>query len=130
MNPLQRGSKVATSFLRKTRSLQQLPLMKNITSISKLLLPNQSNQIVRQYSMNILMFFFTSSLSQMEDHSTEKFKGLKEQQDKAIELLGELLANPNLNNEALEQTKLILSGYLISKENLISPITLLIEIEL
>ena len=89
MNPLQRGSKVATSFLRKTRSLQQLPLMKNITSISKLLLPNQSNQIVRQYSMYILMYFFNNSLSQMEDHSTEKFKGFKEQQDKqkAIKVL-------------------------------------------
>lgn len=42
---------------------------------------------------------------------------LKEQQDKAIELLGELLANPNLTNEALEQTKLTLIGYLLSKEN-------------
>ena len=72
MNPLQRGSKVATSFLRKTRSLQQLPLMKNITSISKLLLPNQSNQIVRQYSMYILMYFFNNSLSQMEDSKNNR----------------------------------------------------------
>ena len=80
---------MASSFLRKTLSSQQLPLMKSIASISKLSLPNQSNQIVRQYSMYILMFFFTSSLSQMEDHSTEKFKGLKEQQDKqkAIKVL-------------------------------------------
>lgn len=42
---------------------------------------------------------------------------LKEQQDKAIELLGELLADPNLTDEALNQTKTILNGYLLSKEN-------------
>ena len=80
---------MASSFLRKTLSSQQLPLMKSIASISKLSLPNQSNQIVRQYSMYILMYFFNNSLSQMEDHSTEKFKGFKEQQDKqkAIKVL-------------------------------------------
>ena len=42
---------------------------------------------------------------------------LKEEENKAIALLGELLADPNLTKKALEQTKLILSSYLLSKEN-------------
>ncbi len=42
---------------------------------------------------------------------------LKEQQDNAIKLLGELLADPNLTDEAFERTKIALNGYLLSKEN-------------
>lgn len=42
---------------------------------------------------------------------------LKNQEDEAIKLLGELLKNPNTTKEAYEQTKLILSSYLLSKEN-------------
>lgn len=42
---------------------------------------------------------------------------LKEKEDKAIKLLGELLVDPNLTDEAFEQTKLNLTSYLLSKNN-------------
>lgn len=42
---------------------------------------------------------------------------LKEYQSKAIEMLGELFVDPNLTDEALNKTKITLSGYLLSKEN-------------
>lgn len=42
---------------------------------------------------------------------------LKEKEDQAIDLLGELINDPNLTNEALEQTKLSLTSYLLSKNN-------------
>ncbi|MDE6886641.1 MAG: insulinase family protein [Helicobacteraceae bacterium] len=42
---------------------------------------------------------------------------LKEKEDKALELLEELLSDPNLSKEALKQTKLNLTSYILSNEN-------------
>ncbi|RAX55220.1 hypothetical protein CCY99_00540 [Helicobacter sp. 16-1353] len=42
---------------------------------------------------------------------------IKQKEDKAIKLLGELLSDPNFTNEAFNQTKLNITSYILSKEN-------------
>lgn len=42
---------------------------------------------------------------------------LKQKENEAIKLLGELFSDPNTTNKAFEQTKLNLTSYLLSKEN-------------
>ncbi len=44
-------------------------------------------------------------------------KFLKDDQNNAIRLLGELLVDPNVTKEAFEQSKLSIQSYLLSKEN-------------